>query len=93
MTDNPLTQLRQQLVAAGDRRAQQRPADAPVRSTLRARRRGAWLALAALLVAAPAGATAAGILEFGTSGTTPDGSSYSVARIELSSASRRRAPT
>lgn len=34
-----------------------------------------------LVIAVPAGATAAGVINFGTSGSTPDGSTYTTARI------------
>lgn len=87
MTDDPLAQLRQQLVEAGDRRAEARRAAEPARATRRFERRGTWLALVAVLVAAPAGAAASGIIEFGTTGTTPDGSTYTVQRITDAQAS------
>lgn len=60
MTDDPLARLRDELVCAADRRN----AAAPAPPRRRLRRRG-WIALGAVLVAAPAGATAAGIIEFG----------------------------
>ncbi len=63
MTDDPLAWLRDQLVAAADRRNE---AAGPARAR-RSRRRGGWIALAVVLVVAPAGATAAGIIEFGES--------------------------
>jgi hypothetical protein len=87
MADDPLAQLRQQLVDAGDRRAQERPAQAAAQATRRFPRRGAWLTLAVVLVAVPTGATAAGIIELGTSGTTPDGSTYNVRQITDAQAS------
>ncbi len=68
MTDDPLARLRDQLVAAADRRNEARAGGiaAPDRGR-RPRRRGGWIALAVVLIAAPAGATAAGIIEFGKS--------------------------
>jgi len=79
MTNDPLSQLRKQLVDAGERRAAERAA--PSAPPGRVRRRGAWLALATLLIVVPAGATAAGIIDFGSSGRTPDGSTFTTGRI------------
>lgn len=67
MTDDPLARLREELVAAAYRRNEARHGiPAPNRRRQR-RRRGGWIALGAVLVAAPAGATAAGIIKFGKS--------------------------
>lgn len=79
MGEDPLSQLRQQLVDAGERRAEAR-ADA-ARPRKRARRRGLWLTLGAFVIAVPAGATASGVIDFGTSGSTPDGSTFTTGRI------------
>jgi len=66
MTDDPLTRLREQLVGAAERRAEERAAvGAPHRANGPRRRRGAWLTLAALLIGVPAAATAAGLVQFG----------------------------
>lgn len=86
MTDDPIAQLRRQLVDAGDRRADARRAAAPPRSP-RPRRRGTWLAVGAVLIATPAAAVATGITEFGTAGNTAGGSTYEVQRVTDAQAS------
>lgn len=85
MTDDPLVQLRKQLVDAGERRAAKRFGLSAPRG--RVRRRGGWLALTGLLIVVPAGATAAGIIDFGSSGSTPDGSTFTTGRISDDQAS------
>lgn len=67
MTDDPLARLREELVAAAYRRNEARHGIAAPNRRRQRRRRGGWIALGAVLVAAPAGATAAGIIEFGKS--------------------------
>jgi|GEM_PF-2991054 len=79
MSEDPLTQLRQQLVDAGERRAEARAAAARTRK--RGGRRGLWLTLGAFVIAVPAGATAAGVINFGTSGSAPNGSTFTTGRI------------
>ena len=79
MSEDPLSQLRQQLVDAGERRSEARAAAARPRK--RSGRRGLWLTLGAFVIAVPAGATAAGVINLGTSGSTPDGSTFTTGRI------------
>jgi hypothetical protein len=79
MSEDPLTQLRQQLVDAGERGAEARAAAGRPRK--RSGRRGLWLTLGAFVIAVPAGATAAGIINFDTTGSTPDGSTFTTGRI------------
>jgi hypothetical protein len=67
MTDDPLARLREELVAAADRRNEARHGIPAPDRRRRRRHRGGWIALGAVLVAAPAGATAAGIITFGKS--------------------------
>jgi len=64
MTEDPLARLRDELVGAADRL---NTAGAPAPAGGRRRRRGGWIALVAVLIGAPAGAAAAGIIEFGES--------------------------
>lgn len=73
--DDPIEQLRAQLVSAGHRRLE--PARAPRQRVLSRK----WLltAVAALTIAAPATAAITGVLP--TGGTTPDGSSYRVEQV------------
>lgn len=77
MSDDPITDLRAQLLSAAQR--QQAPHTTPSPSPVRPRwrRRPFLVAITVLLVAAPAAAAISGVLDLG-SGTTPDGGTFRV---------------
>jgi hypothetical protein len=67
MNDDLLVRLREELVAAAFRRNEARHAISGLDRRRQRRRRGGWIALGLVLVAAPAGAAAAGIIKLGKS--------------------------
>ena len=78
MSDDPITDLRAQLLSAAQRQQAPRTAPGPSPARRRWRRRPLLVAAAALLVAAPAGAAISGV-DLGT-GSTPDGGTFRVTK-------------
>lgn len=79
MSHDPISDLRAQLLSAAQRQQDADTDRIPDRARAGWRRRPLLIAIAALIVAAPATAAVSGVLELG-SGSTPDGATFRVTK-------------